>query len=219
MNLEQFIAQVEENLGRDDKTGVIPTWVNLGLQKINKDFVFKGWIKVANADLESDSRTIVLPSIRNLYSVKLVNGSGRNLIRISPEDYDEHFPDAFENAATGEPKYYTRWGNALEFYPKSSQSYKIYIRYAATPTELVDPTDQPEIPHDGLIVAAATERAFMALQLPEDAHMWERKYMSELRSAVRAEQTADADYTPRLKPFRLPGMTATLTDHRYNPWV
>ncbi len=203
MNLGELTQEVVLNLGkREDLTDKIPAWINLGLERISEDIVFKEWEQAASATLLEGVRSIQLPPADSIHTVKLSNGSGSILEPVSPEEYDERYPEAHNEPKTGEPRVYMRWGNKLEFYPKSDKEYLLIIRFIRQPEKLENPEDKPKIPYDRLIIAAATVVGFTRLGADEEAAHHQRIYYSELESARRKNGRRNDHYTPRMKGFR-----------------
>ena len=210
MTLSELVAQVEKNIGRDDKTDDIPTYINLGLQRIFTDHQsFNAWKKTSYSTVNPSNpdvnpRFIILPTeLAQLKDVKL-RGSDKEIERVTREEYDE-IANYYEDPEYGVPKYYTAWGNNLEVYPIPKEEVTYYIRWIRKPVELIEDTDEPVLPYDELIIASATTIAYTRLEQVEQSRNHYNIYQSLLEKAIRTEARRydDADY--RLEGYKNSG--------------
>lgn len=231
MQLSELVAQVEENIGRDDKTDEIPSYINLALQRIQEDHVFHEWERTSYREIDPrhddiDPRRIPLPE--NLAQIRLisyVNGSkGRNLERLTREEYDQKFSSALTSPEHGEPKYYTIWGQYFEVYPVPEDKATYYIRWLQEPYKLEYEDDidddspdnvssEPRIPYDNLIIECATMIAYSRLGLTEENMEQHQIYNSYLNSAIRKDTHKYSDNNYKLEGYN-PGPQLDGLSHR-----
>lgn len=212
MQLSELVAQVEDNLGRDDKTTDIPTYINSALQRISTDYYrFNEWQEIASVevdpnDVDTDPRLVPLPTnLRALQQVLTPDLATPELVRLTHEEYDSLFPIAFDEAlrTTGDPTYYTVYSRYLEVYPVPTSTITYYLRGYKVPPTLTEDEDEPLIPYDELIIAGATMIALNRLGMREEGKDQYYIYKNYLQAAMGANIALESDVEYRLQGYRV----------------
>lgn len=205
MNLSELVAQVQENIGRDDKADKIPSYINLALRRIGNEYPrFREWQRTSHATVETDTRIINLPDrYSTIYSVQFVDSDEGPLTRITRRDYDDKYTEVYtDNYTTGIPRVYAVWGGNLEFYPVPNEELRYILRWSIQPSELTEDDDEPMIPHDNCIIELATVIAYNRLGLPEEATQHYQVYQSYLNAAINNANTTAQDRNLKLEPYQ-----------------
>lgn len=218
MQLQELVAQVEDNIGRDDKTDKIPAYINLALQRIANDYpYFDEWERISYRtidpdDEDTDPRRVPLPeNLGTIVKVLTPECEHPELERITTDEYDSKYYKAYtDKAKRKEPRVYARWGNYIAVYPIPDKEIKYYIRRTIRPKKLEDDSDTPYIPYDNVIIECATMIAFNRIGLLEEGRNSHQVYQSYLKSAIESDRATNRDRRVKMDGFTLNQQTSRL---------
>lgn len=150
MLVSQIISRVRRTIGDDSSIQIndndIIGWINEAMKEIVTQVnLFQ---VIATASTVANQRDYSLPNnILKLHSVKWL---GNSLKYLSPEQFETSVPnkDSTDNYPTGEPMYYSVWGNTITFYPApaSNGTNDIKIYYNRLPVDVTSINDTPDLP-------------------------------------------------------------------------
>jgi len=117
--------------------------------------------------------------------------------------------------SSGQPYAYTTIGNSVTLYPTPNAVYKFTLRYWRLPADMVNETDEPEIPvqYHELLIAYAMKKAYMRENDYQAAQVWEvqwEKGIGKMRGEVQHD-TFDG-------PQQVPGAFADVHGPPYGVW-
>ena len=206
MNLSELIAQVEENIGRDDKTSLIPSYINLALERIHNDYPrFPDWQRTSTSTLDEDARRIPLPdNFGAIFQLLFTNSETGPLRRITRREYDQEYPEVYTNGYKKDiPQVYCIWGDHLELYPVADQELTYILRWSRSPEHLTEDEDEPLLTGcDNTIIECATMIAYNRLGQPEEANQHYQIYQSHLNSAIQRVEDRNEDTEYKLKGYQ-----------------
>jgi hypothetical protein len=149
MTLQTIIAAVRERL--DDPTFdnvKITRWANWVIYDICSRTNFPFLENSTTVSTIVSTQDYTLASIAaDLNKVKSVidTTNERELTYVKPEELDSKYKD-MSNDTTGQPIYWTVYGDTLRVYPLPDDVYTLQVRYKANPTELTVASDTAIIP-------------------------------------------------------------------------
>lgn len=215
--------EVRAALGRrTDLDTRLGRFVNLAQQRIAriKDFDEMQIISQTVLPFNSDDndRFLVLPTIREVYSIVLLDGANsRKLVGRTP---------SFMDRMQAKPEYWTRswpvvyclWGNTIEMFPMQKSGFSIRMRWTQWPLELTEDTDVSQfLQKDDIIIQFALSYANYSLGKEETAKKHEARALQLLAEAKETDRTkpdenilpADSDsqmagYPTRVEPWNDP---------------
>lgn len=148
--------------------------------------------------LETGTNNLGLTGVKDIHSIRLIDShNSRKLERWSYRKFDEYYPRP-ENYATGRPRIYARWGNAIDMFKIPSAAYTLYIRYSKWPTDLTTTTSSDYSNKDQLLVTAGVMETYLALEEYADAKVWWERLLGMMNDAIKAE--GDVDWSPDAEP-------------------
>lgn len=207
MNLSELSARVMARIGRDDLSGSVPAWLNLGLQRIARRHVFRE-TRTRSTVAVTGVLGYALPASRMLASVRYSSGEVEvvPLRVISYQEFDETYPEAEINPQYGTPEVAVVYGTDLWVYP-IPQTGNLYLRYAVYPTQFTSvETSTTNLPYDELIIAAATLVGGEELQMhPTLMSAFEKAFEIRMSEAVIADNDYNRAYNPKPKGFTIEG--------------
>lgn len=115
----------------------------------------------------------------------------------------------------GRPYVYTVIGNKLTLYPTPNAAYPFTLRYWRLPADMINDTDQPEIPvqYQENLIPYAMAKAFNREDDWQAAQVWEGKWERSILK-MRGEVQSDVFDGPR----QVPGAFADVHGPAYGVW-
>lgn len=206
MNLSELVAQVEDNIGRDDKTEKISSYINLALERIHKDYSkFSEWQRTSTAEVQEDNRLINLPDEYGTINFLIFTNTNKKspLKRIPRREYDRKYFEVYtDDYKKGEPELYTVWSDHIELYPVPDNTYIYILRWSRRPRKLEADSDIPAINCNNAIIEMATVIAYNRLGMPEEGQAHYQIYQSHLQAAIRREREKNSDTDYKLQPYK-----------------
>lgn len=183
LTFTQLQAEIQAGLGgRTDLSARLPTFVNLAQQRLSRIFDFDEMDIIATTTINNtgnnNDKFIVLPNLRDIYSLRLVDnavggpGTGsqaRKLQQVHHRKWDKLIPYP-EWYSRGKPTHYMVWGQFVELWRLPDFKYTVYLRYTKWPTPLSLGTDLSDFNmKDELLIELAIIYAYRSLGRMEDA--------------------------------------------------
>lgn len=197
MNREAIRELVVANSGRDDKTTLMNSLINVAARKLSSEHLWLDLMTEADLGLETGGAHVDLPSnFHRLAEVRLIVDDSPLLSReisVKPKTYIvKQYPN-INDENTGKPVYGYLQGTKLYLLPLSDGDYTIRITYFKLHSDFSTDATECEIRHGGEAVAAyATHLLFMSLNMTEDAASWLAVYTQLKDAAIKVDKDNSA---------------------------
>jgi hypothetical protein len=194
-NYTDLIGKPGAWLRRSDLNSVAPDFVTLAEAEMNRQLATANQL-VSMAYAITGEFVAKPTGMRQLRTIRLTSGTGREVRKITPEEMTER--KAVPTPLMGEPREYTAIGLQLEFYPVPNTAYQAVVEMqtgfeplsADNPTNWIL-TDHPDAYLWGVLAAACAY-----LKQDERAQGFEAKFEQVLADVNRALRTT---YDRRLR--------------------
>jgi hypothetical protein len=195
MNLGAVKEEVISNLG--NRTDILPAryilWINNTETELASAFPFfqnanKGTF-VLVIGTSTYSLTTAFADFLALYSVKDMTMK-RRIRRSGFRKFDN-----IDETISGDPAYYIRYGDTIQFNVVPAHANTIQCRYGKVLTPMAGDTDTPTITlpwHEALILGA-TLRGWRSLKQYDEMAIWKNEYLAFVRSREAEWETEEWD--------------------------
>jgi hypothetical protein len=115
------------------------------------------------------------------------------LEQVDPKEWDQ-----LGQPSSGRPRLYAVLGKNLSLYPTPDTGYPLMLRYWRLPTDMLQPSDTPEVPaqYQELLLAWALKKAYKRENDSAMAQMWEVEWEKGILK-MRGEVQSDSFDGPR----------------------
>jgi hypothetical protein len=196
--------EVRSGLGsRTDLDSRLGRFVNLAQQRLARLHDFDEMKVISTTTIANtssdDDKYLTLPSVREVYSMVLLDGSNsRKITQKSSRYWDTLIPKP-EYWSRSRPVNYTIWGSAtVELWPLPNATYTLRMRWSKWPAALSAGADYSEfLQKDEILIELALSYAYRSLAKEEDAAKHEAFALRLLNEAERMDsQMPDLEITP-----------------------
>jgi hypothetical protein len=190
MNRSEIRSQVEDNVGRTDKTTVINNAINAALKKISAEHLWFDLRTEASVVATADQEYVELASdVRRLSEVRWMDGLNSYRITIRPKSVlVKMWPD-FSAQFPNKPRFGYLEGTTLYLVPPPNEAltitYSYYKRHASFTDDTTDVT--PTL-IDEAVIAYATYRTFKSVGQHEEAVQWFADFADALATAKKMDR-------------------------------
>lgn len=225
LNRGEIVTEVETVTGRTDKTTQIQTYVNWGIKRVTRAymwgelFTFDKTSLDTTANTETVSISSLSPACRIVLSLVLEDGaSSRKLIKVLPRYWDKILSDPSQYS-TDRPSWYTKKGSNLHLFRIPDDAYDLWISYSSWPAELTTDGNTPALTNkDDLIVTATALELSYSIGDSNDIKMWEARYNRMLAMAVRGDME-DPDWSPVARGYDSGAGSVSIGEYWTNPFI
>jgi len=184
------------------------TILNRALSEVAKRHDFVEMKKRYSTSTVASQKTYAFPSNYNaIVDMVLQNGTDSRKLRIVMPDAFEKYVPYPESGTTGVPSVCIPFGDNFDLYPIPDGAYTVRCRATLTPAVITDSATAIDYTpdKDDLVVAGMTYRAFMMLQMFEDAGVWKAEFKALLKDAVLNDEDTHLDWSPKGEGFNALG--------------
>ncbi len=186
----QIRTLVLDATGRTDKTTLINTAIDLGVEEFSTQYRWSDLLIEADATLTADVQSVALASdVARIIEIRLIDGNNSRTLRIRSKDWIvKHFPNpSATNSAKATFGYLQ--GTTLFVVPIPDSAYTIRYSYYKLSAALTTDAQEVDVRHSGAAIAAyATYWVFQTVEKHEDAERWLATYLKLLDSAKRTDK-------------------------------
>ena len=186
----QIRTLVLDATGRTDKTTLINTAIDLGVEEFSTQYRWSDLLVEADATLAIDVQFVVLATdVARIIEIRLIDGNNSRTLRIRSKDWlVKHAPNPSANN-TGKPTFGYLQGTTLFVVPIPDEAYTIRYSYYKLSAALTTDAQTVDVRHSGAAIAAyATYWVFQSIEKHEDAERWLATYLKLLDSAKRTDK-------------------------------
>lgn len=191
MNRSQIRSLVIETTGRDDKTTLINSAINIALAKISAEHLWSDLSTEASVTLTADTNSVTLASdMRRLTEFRVIDGlQSYPLTILKKSRVVSMFPSP-TSYASSKPEYGWLEGVTLSMVPPPDSAYPCSYTYYKAHADLTSDTDTLTILQaDEAIIAYTTYYVFKSIEKHEDAEKWLADYYNLLRDAKKMDSS------------------------------
>jgi hypothetical protein len=185
---------------RDDKTDLINSAIDLGVQEIGRRFGFSSARTVTELSIVTDQNTVALPddcveiTRLRMYDSSDDKSNAVLLELLSKKFVLDQYPD-LSVGSSNEPAVAFVENQVLTFVPPTSQDRVIEVSYHSLTTALTEDSDEnPYSGTDNALIAWVTSYVYKSLQMTEDAMLWMRTYEDAMEKVIKSDLRRDGEW-------------------------
>lgn len=191
MNRLQIRNLVIETTGRDDKTTLINSAINIALNKVSAEHLWSDLMTEATATMTAGTNTLALASdLRRLIEFRVMDGLQSYKLIILPKSRVLGWfsdPTAYSNT---KPRYGWLEGTTLSVVAPPDAAYECDYTYCRLHPDLDADDESVLIPQvDEAVVAYTTYWTFKSIEKHEDAQQWLGDYAILIRDAKKVDSS------------------------------
>jgi hypothetical protein len=134
-NYSDLKTEIANYLGRDDLTSQIPTFIRLAEDRASRDLRIRQMLKVSEATMTADDKTVALPS--DFLAMKDIHIDGSPIKTLQFQNSSNFFRNARAHDK-GLPTFYTLLASEFQFAPIPDSNYTLKLIYYYKPDYLSD---------------------------------------------------------------------------------
>lgn len=206
MTRSELREQVFLNTNRRDKTDVVNNALDLGLREIIRRINWKSQRVTVELPVEVGVSQVNLPdNCNDVITVRVYETpddttdesqtSASNIEILTKRQILDYAP-GLASDTSGKPAVAYIEANTLYFMPAASSPYTIEVTYHAIVDSFEDDDTETPVPaFENALIAWATSRTFMSVQLYTDSQAWMMEYERAFRHAQEADSKRGAQLT------------------------